>query len=140
MFFFTENQFMCSFKGFFNQSACDYYPESMTQSEILYIHYDRLQHLYKTSPAWERFGRLFVESVLHTVIINAEAIMFKSPQDRYLELIHLHPVIINTIPLYHIASFLGIEGFILNLFAGKLDGKDQITMTARAECLRSQSL
>ena|SRR6185437_445403 len=29
-----------------------------------YLYYDHLQHLYKTSPAWERFGRIFAESVL----------------------------------------------------------------------------
>jgi hypothetical protein len=67
----------------------------MTESDILYIHYDHLQHLYKTSQAWERFGRIFAESVLHAVMNNTEAILFKSPEDRYAELISAHPDICN---------------------------------------------
>jgi hypothetical protein len=39
--------------------------------------FDHLQHLYKTSPAWERFGRIFAESILHAVMNNTEAILFK---------------------------------------------------------------
>jgi len=108
--FFTNDQFMTSFKSFFSQESCEYYTESMTGSEILYIHYDHLQELYKISPAWERFGRIFAESVLYAVLNNTEAILFKSAEDRYAELISNHPDICNSIPLYHIASYLGIEG------------------------------
>ena len=108
--FFTNDQFMTSFKSFFSQEACEYYTESMTESDILYIHYDHLQHLYKTSPAWERFGRIFAESVLYAVMNSTEAVLFKSPEDRYAELISIHPDICNAVPLYHIASYLGIEG------------------------------
>jgi CRP-like cAMP-binding protein len=110
MLFFTNDQFMSSFKSFFSQKSCEYFTESMTESEILYIHYDHLQLLYKTSPAWERFGRIFAESALHAVMTNTESIMFKNPEDRYTELINLHPNIFKSVPLYHIASYLGIEG------------------------------
>jgi CRP-like cAMP-binding protein len=109
MLFFTGNQFMSAYKSFFSQNACEYYTESMTASEILYIHYDHLQHLYKTSPAWERFGRMFAESALHAVMTNTEAFLFKSPEERYLELINVHPDIFKSVPSYHIASYLGIE-------------------------------
>ena len=129
MFFFTTNQFMCSFKGFFSQNKCEYYTESMTQSQILYIHYDRVQYLYKTSPAWERFGRIFVESALHTVITNTEAFMFKSPQGRYQELISVHPDIFNSVPLYHIASFLGIEAPSLSRIRKRIAAKKSNTAT-----------
>jgi hypothetical protein len=110
MLFFTNDQFMSSFKSFFSQESCEYYTESMTESDILYIHYDHLQHLYKTSQAWERFGRIFAESALLAVMNNTEAILFKSPEERYTELISAHPNIFKSVPLYHIASYLGIEG------------------------------
>ncbi|HTE34438.1 MAG TPA: hypothetical protein VK666_28865 [Chryseolinea sp.] len=110
MLFFTNDQFMSSFKSFFSRERCEYYTESMTESDILYIHYDHLQHLYKTSHAWERFGRIFAQSALHAVMNNTEAILFRSPEDRYTELISTHPNILRSVPLYHIASYLGIEG------------------------------
>lgn len=123
--FFTNDQFMTSFKSFFNQEACEYYTESMTESDILYIHYDHLQLLYKTSPAWERFGRIFAESVLRAVLDNTEAFMFRSPEDRYKELINVHPDICNSVPLYHIASYLGIEGPSLSRIRKRMALKDQ---------------
>lgn len=110
MLFFTNDQFMSSFKSFLSQTSCEYYTESMTNSEILYIHYDHLQQLYNCSPAWERFGRIFAESALHTVMDNTEGFLFKTPEERYMELLKLHPGIFQSVPLYHIASYLGIEG------------------------------
>jgi len=101
---------MSSYKSFFSQTSCDYYTESMTPSAVLYIHYDHLQLLYKQSPSWERFGRILAESALHTVMNNTEGFLFKSPEDRYRKLIVNHPDIFRSIPLYHIASYLGIEG------------------------------
>lgn len=124
MFFFTGNQFMCSFKGFFSQNSSEYYSESMTKSEILYIHYNSLQHLYKISPAWDRFGRIFAESVLQAVVTKTEAVIFKSPEERYLELITVQPDIFNSVPLYHIASYLGIEGPSLSRIRKRIVAKE----------------
>ncbi len=96
----------------------------MTESDIVYIHYDHLQHLYKTSQAWERFGRIFAESALHAVMNNTEAILFKSPEDRYAELISIHPDIFKSVPLYHIASYLGIEGPSLSRIRKRMAAKE----------------
>lgn len=110
MLFFTKNQFMSSFKSFLTQTSCEYYTESMTGADTLYIHYDDLQNLYRTSPAWERFGRIYAESALHGLMNNTEGFLFKTPEDRYLEMLRQHPEITGAVPLYHIASYLGIEG------------------------------
>lgn len=110
MLFFSDGQFMSSYKSFLNQTGCEYYTEAMTNSEILYIHYDHLQQLYHSSPAWEHFGRIFAESALNTVMSNTEGFLFKTAEERYMELVKLHPNIFQFVPLYHIASYLGIEG------------------------------
>jgi len=122
--FFTNEQFMSSFKSFFSQESCEYYTESMTESDILYIHYDHLQYLYKTSHAWERFGRIFAQLVLHAIMNDTEAIFFKTPEERYTELIRLHPDIFKSVPLYHIASYLGIEGPSLSRIRKRMALKD----------------
>jgi len=123
--FFTDDQFMTSFKSFFSQESCEYYTESMTDSDILYIHYDHLQHLYKTCPAWERFGRIFAESVLHAVLNSTEAFMFKSPEDRYADMLSVHPHVCDVVPLYHIASYLGIEGPSLSRIRRRMASREE---------------
>jgi CRP-like cAMP-binding protein len=108
--FFTNGQFVSSLKSFITQTSCEYYTESMTQSEVVYIHYDHLQELYSLSPAWGKFGRIFAESALHAVMNKTEGLLFRTPEDRYLEMLEQHPDLMQSVPLYHIASYLGIEG------------------------------
>src|ERR1700761_241517 len=42
MLFFTDNQFVASYKSFLDQTPCNYYTESMVQSTIVYIHVNHL--------------------------------------------------------------------------------------------------
>jgi CRP-like cAMP-binding protein len=123
MFFFTKDQFMCSFKDFFGQNRCEYFMQSLRASRILCIHYDTLQHLYRTSPGWNCFGRMFAESALYALVTNTEAMIFKSPEERYLELSAVHPDVFNTVPLYHIASYLGIEAPSLSRIRKRIAAK-----------------
>ena len=114
MMFFTNNQFVASYKSFLTQTECNYYTESMVYSKILYIHIDHLNLLYRQSHEWERFGRVLAESALTAVMTGMEGFLFHTPEERYLQLIEKHPDIFNAIPLYHIASLLGIQGASLS--------------------------
>lgn len=124
MFFFTKGQFMCSFKNFFGPNSCEYFTQSLSASRILCIHYDTLQHLYRISPVWNCFGRMFAESALYATLTNTEAMMLKSPEERYLELSAVHPDVFNSVPLYHIASYLGIEAPSLSRIRKRITARD----------------
>jgi CRP-like cAMP-binding protein len=123
MLFFTDNQFVTSYKSFLSQTACDYYTEAMSDSLILYIHIDSLNELYGQSHQWERFGRLVAEMAFHEVMVNTEGFLFKTPEDRYREMMEKHPGIFNSVPLYHIASYLGIQGPSLSRIRKRMVGK-----------------
>lgn len=110
MMFFTNNQFLASYKSFLTQTECSYFTESMVNSTILYIHIDHLNKLYQQSHEWEHFGRVFAEHALNAIMTNTEGFLFHSPEERYVKLIEEHPDIFNSVPLYHIASYLGIQG------------------------------
>jgi CRP-like cAMP-binding protein len=110
MLFYTDHQIVSAFKSFIDQTPCNYYTESMVDSTILYIHVDHLQELYKQSHQWERFGRYVAEIAFNLVMSHTEDFLFKTPEQRYMELLKRHPNIFNTVPLYHIASYLGIRG------------------------------
>ena len=110
MVFFTNGQFVTSYKSFLTQVACNYFTESMVSSTILYIHVDHLHQLYRASHQWEHFGRVIAETAFNEVMTSTEAFMFHTAEERYLQLIAQHPNIFNAVPLYHIASYLGIQG------------------------------
>jgi CRP-like cAMP-binding protein len=123
VFFFSKNQVVVSYKSFVQQTPCNYYTESMVDSTILYIHINHLASLYKQSHQWERFGRMVAETAFDIAMTKAESFLFLTPEERYLDLIAKHPDIFNTIPLYHIASYLNIQGPSLSRIRKRMMGK-----------------
>jgi CRP-like cAMP-binding protein len=110
VFLYTVNGFVVTFKSFINQVPCDYHTQAMTDSSVVYICIDDLLNLYKKSHKWECFGRLLAQEAFNVSIERTESFLFKTPEERYLYLVNNHPGIFDTIPLYHISSYLGIKG------------------------------
>lgn len=110
VFFFSKNQVVVSFQSFIQQAPCNYFTQAMTDAEIAVITYEHLQELYKNSHAWERLGRVLAELAFSVSMNRTESFLFKTPEQRYLDLVQQHPDIFNNIPLYHISSYLGIQG------------------------------
>jgi len=125
MLFFSSHQFISSYKNFLNHGTRGYFIESLVNSTILYIHIDHLNLLYKQSHGWERFGRLIAEQAYDVVMTNTENLLFKTPEVRYLEMISQRPEIFNAVPLYHIASYLGIQGPSLSRIRKRITGSPQ---------------
>jgi len=108
VFFFSESQFVVSFRSFISRNPCYYYIEAMEDSEIVFISYRDLNHLYETNVNWGRFGRLLAELFFAYAQTRAEELLFNSHEERYIRLLKEHPNIIERIPAYHISSYLGI--------------------------------
>jgi len=110
VFFSSAGQMIVAYKSFVDQAPCNYFTEALRPATIIYLHIDQLRELYARSHQWERFGRLVAERAFGLAMSKAEALMFRSPEERYVELMEQHPDIFNQVPLYHIASYLGIQG------------------------------
>ncbi|NIJ53165.1 Crp/Fnr family transcriptional regulator [Dyadobacter arcticus] len=123
VFFFTTKQVIVAYKSFVTQTPCNYYTQSLANSTIIYIHVKHLKELYQQSHEWERFGRLVAEAAFNIAMTRAEDFMFLTPEQRYLDLVEKHPNIFNTVPLYHIASYLGIQGPSLSRIRKRMIGK-----------------
>lgn len=123
VFLYSKNQFVVPFKSFINQTPCDYQTQALTNASILYINIEDLHFLFKQSHKWERFGRLMAQEAFNVTIERMEGFLFKAPEERYLDLIKNHPDIFNNIPLYHISSYLGIQGPSLSRIRKRLSQK-----------------
>jgi CRP-like cAMP-binding protein len=108
LFFFSENQFVVSFRSFISQKACWYFIEALEDSEVIFISYQDLNGLYERNLNWAKFGRLLAESFFAYAQSRTEEFMLFSHEKRFLRLMEDHPNIIERIPAYHISSFLGI--------------------------------
>jgi len=109
VFFFSEKQFIVSFRSFIYQYPCNYFIEALEDSEIIYIRYTDLQLLYDRSKEWERFGRLLAERFFNYSQSRAEELLFLTHEERYLLLQQEQANILERVHSYHLASYLGIK-------------------------------
>ncbi|RFZ81834.1 Crp/Fnr family transcriptional regulator [Mucilaginibacter terrenus] len=123
LFFFSENQFVVSFRSFVSRHACWYFIEAMEDSEIFFISYHDLNSLYETHPNWGKFGRLLAEHFFSVAQTRTEEFIFFSHEQRYLRLLDEHPQIIERIAAYHISSYLGITNPSLSRIRKRVESK-----------------
>ena len=110
VFFFSPDQVVVAYKSFVTQTACSYFTGALTEATILYIHVDDLTKLYARSHQWEHFGRIVAEQAFNIAMGKAESLLFRTAEERYLDMIMQHPRIFDQVPLYQISSYLGIRG------------------------------
>ncbi len=107
--FFLENDYAVSYLDFLKNTPSRYYIEALEDCELYTFNSQSLQYAYNNSKNWERFGRIIAESVYATATNRFESFLFLSAKERYLQMIKDYPRFIQRIPLYHLASYLGIE-------------------------------
>lgn len=73
------------------------------------ISYDNLQELFKHLAHGERFGRLLVEETFIGAVSHIVSFYTEPPEERYKKFVQQNPDLVQRIPQYHIASFLGIK-------------------------------
>ena len=123
IYFFSENQFVVSFRSFLTRNPCWYFIEAMEDSEIYFISYKDLNSLYEAYPSWAKFGRLLAESFFTIAQTRTEELLFFSPEQRYIRLLEAHPAIAGRIPAYHISSYLGITNPSLSRIRKRIESK-----------------
>jgi CRP-like cAMP-binding protein len=123
IFLFLPHSVVVTYKSFIHQIPCDYNTQALTDARAICISLVDLQSLYKKSHGWERFGRLVAEKAFDIANDRAESFLFKSAEERYLDLVRQQPDIINNIPLYHISSYLGIAGPSLSRIRKRISHK-----------------
>ena len=123
MFLFPPGQPVVTYKSFIHESPCEFNTVAMTDARAICITLADLHRLYKKSHAWERFGRLMAEKAFDIAVDRAESFVFKSAEQRYKELVEMHPDFIHNIPLYHISSYLGVAGPSLSRIRKRISGK-----------------
>lgn len=120
MFFFSEGQFIVSFRSFLYQYPCVYYIEALEDAEVVYLPYDDLQNLYANHKPWERFGRILAEHFFNQSQGRSEELLLFSHEKRYQNLLVQHPNIVQRVPSFHIASYLGIKNQSLSRIKKRL--------------------
>ncbi|OAB80004.1 Crp/Fnr family transcriptional regulator [Cochleicola gelatinilyticus] len=125
--FFFENDFVASYQSFLHQSKSKYYIQAISDCELITISNKTLQKAYENSSYWQKFGRIVAEKVFTLAEQRTESFLFYTAAERYLNLQKNRPILFEKIPLYHIASYLGIEPESLSRLRKMMVTKHKLT-------------
>jgi CRP-like cAMP-binding protein len=103
-----DNSWISDLESFFSQRPSKYYIETLEDSELLCISFDRLERLYIEVPALERYFRILFQKAYINALERLNATMWESAVDRYNAMLKEHSDIFQRVPLIYIASYLGI--------------------------------
>ncbi len=114
LYFAIENWWATDIDSFQKQKPSIYNIQAIEQTELLQIRYDSFQEMLKQIPKLERFFRIILEKYLGSLqkrIIEDNAL---DAEQRYANFIENYPKIIDKVPQYLIASYLGITAEFLS--------------------------
>ncbi len=115
-----ENEFVVDYGSFLEQKPSKYSIQALSDTEIITLDLKNLQNTYNKSHNWERFGRVMAESSYQTTIQRVDDFLFLDGKQRYEQLLEKESHILEKVPLYHIASYLGLERESLSRLRKKL--------------------
>lgn len=117
--FFFSGDFVTNYRSFLTGSPSNHYIEAMQDAVIYKINLQELQSLYDKHQNIERLGRLIAENLYLMVANRLDSFMFQSPSDRYKDLIERNSRLLQEIPQYMIASYLGVKPETLSRIRGR---------------------
>ena len=123
MVFFFDNDFISSYTSFLTNEKSKAYIQALENTSITLIHKDKLSQLYQKNSKFQQLGRMFTEHLFMLVSEKYEDLLLKSPEERYLNLIENRSNVIQNIPQYMIASYLGITPEALSRIRKRLTSK-----------------
>lgn len=106
--FVEDNQFTSDYQSFIMQVPSKQYIEALTDVDMLIMRRDEVNTLYDKYKIWERFGRLIIEKVFCRAEEKRKKIIAATHEELYREFAASYPQIVQKVPQYYIASYLGL--------------------------------
>lgn len=108
-YFSCDGTLITVFSSFLRQKASMECLEVVEKTKCYSLSYHDLYALYDQFPSFERFGRILAEQNYLCILDRTMLMQTKTAKQRYLDFIETTaPKVMQGIPLYQIASFLGI--------------------------------
>ena len=108
-YFAAENEFICEYPSFLRQLPSDRNIQALEPAQIRVISFDDLQRFYREVVLGERFGRLIAEEIFIDSIQQLASFYQDKPAVRYQKFVNRFPQLVQRLPQYYIASYVGIE-------------------------------
>jgi CRP-like cAMP-binding protein len=103
-----ENQFTSDYQSFILKTPSEQYLEALTDVELIILKKESIDKLFDEFKIWERFGRLIIEHIFCNAELKRKKIIATTHEEQYRDFVTSYPHIIQQVPQYYIASYLGL--------------------------------
>jgi len=107
-YFSLPNEFVTSFSSFTTQNPSTENIQAILPTELLVISKQDLEMLYQKIPATQEFGRKAAENIAIIMEKRMSLFLNNSADERYQFLVNHTPILVQTVPLQYLASYLGV--------------------------------
>jgi len=118
-----EEDYAVDFKSFLTGSPATLSISALRDSRVINISKHDLDKAYQICPAFQEFGRLMVERAFVYDDERVQSLLYDTPEERYLKLMQRDPHLLAEVPLYSIASYLGVRPETLSRVRANLGKK-----------------
>ena len=106
--FAAEGNWVSQYQSFVNQQPSPLFIRAIEHCSVQAISLENLTRLYALLPGFESMAKQLVEKVFMGMINQQLAMQHLRAEERYDKMCALYPAIIQRVPQYYIASYLGI--------------------------------
>ena len=122
IYFSSEGEFVCNYSSYLPGKPSEVSIQAVEETVLYLISNDNLQRLYTDIAMGERFGRMAIEQVFVSSIEQLRSLYTDTPTQRYQKFLELYPGLVQRIPQYFIASYVGIKPQSLSRIRKRMAG------------------
>lgn len=118
--FIFQNDFASVYESFLSQQPARYSLKAVNDCQFQSISRNKLERAFQETPILKNLAAKLTESAYLNVTKRLESLITLSAEQRYLELLERRSNLLSEVPLYLIASYLGITDVALSRIRKKI--------------------
>tara|TARA_R110002049_G_scaffold14886_6_gene61955 strand:- start:2774 stop:3352 length:579 start_codon:yes stop_codon:yes gene_type:complete len=122
--FYTECQSAVNFDSMANGKPSKYYFTCTEDTTVAILNSEKENALYKKFPRFGEVCRVEMEKMLGTSQENLSTFKNATPTKRYLNVLENRPDLLQRVPQYQLASYIGVKPETLSRIRRKINKKD----------------
>ena len=118
--FFAEGNYISDYRSFLTQQPATTSVQAAEDCKVLQITRKHLEECYALNESYEKWGRKMAEQSYVAMFDRMQSLTLLSCKERYLLLLQQNPSVLQRVPQYMIASYLGITPEALSRLRKKI--------------------